>query len=94
MSVNLHGDPKGNLRFCQAFRLQMKEHRNIDSISDDHIYTCFRSIGWPTNIPDFVQPLRDLKFKKYFTSPEKGFYAINHIGLDYVKKLGGGDGAS
>lgn len=67
----------------------LKEHRNIDAISSDHIYTCFRSIGWPTNILDFAQPLRELKSKKYFTSPEKGLYAINHIGLDYVKKLGG-----
>jgi hypothetical protein len=68
----------------------LKEHRDVDAVSDDHIYTCFRSMGWSTNIPDFAQPLRDLKAKKYFTQPEKGLYAINHIGLDYVKKLGGG----
>lgn len=67
----------------------LKEHRNVDAVSADHIYTCYRSIGWSTGIPDFAQPLRDLKAKKYFTQPEKGLYAINHIGLDYVKKLGG-----
>lgn len=67
----------------------LKEHRSIDAVSPDHIYTCYRSIGWPTNIPDFGQPLRALKVKKYFTQPEKGLYAINHIGLAHVKKLGG-----
>jgi hypothetical protein len=67
----------------------LKEHRNLDAVSVDHIYTCYRSMGWPTNIPDFAQPLRELKSKKFFTQPEKGRYAINHIGLDYVKKLGG-----
>ena len=67
----------------------LKEHRNIDAVSDDHIYTCCRSLGWPTNIPDFAQPLRELKGRKFFTQPERGLYAINHIGLDYVKKLGG-----
>jgi hypothetical protein len=69
---------------CAAW---LKEHRNIDAVSDKHIYTCFRSIGWSTNIPDFAQPLRELKSRKFFAQPEKGLYAINHIGLDYVKKL-------
>jgi hypothetical protein len=68
----------------------LKEHRNIEAVTGDHIYTCFRSIGWSTNIPDFAQPLRDLKARKYLgPGPDKGQYAINHLGLDYVKKLGG-----
>ena len=70
----------------------LHECRGIASVTDGHIYTCFRSIGWPTNIADFGQPLRDLKGRKYFTNPERGLYAINHLGLDYVKKLGGSDG--
>ena len=77
---------------CAAW---LKEHRNTDVVSDDHIYTCFRSINWPTSIPDFAQPLRELKARKFLTQPEKGMYAINHIGLNYVKKLGdGGNGAA
>jgi hypothetical protein len=67
----------------------LKEHRNIDAVSDDHVYTCYRSLDWPTNIPDFGQPLRELKARKFFTQPARGLYTINHIGLDYVKKLGG-----
>jgi hypothetical protein len=62
-------------------------------VTDGHIYTCFRSIGWSTSIADFGQPLRELKSRKFFTTPERGHYAINHIGLDHVKKLGGGNGA-
>jgi uncharacterized protein YjhX (UPF0386 family) len=46
---------------------------------------------WSVNIPDFWQPLRDLKAKKYFVKNEAGNYEINHIGLDYVnKKLANG----
>lgn len=72
----------------------LHEHRNCPAVNDGHIYTCFRSIGWPTNIADFSQPLRELKTtRKFFTTPARGQYAINHLGLDYVKKLGGGDGA-
>lgn len=68
----------------------LKEHRGIDGVTAGHIYTCFRSMSWPTNILDFWQPLRDLKSKKYFVKNEKGEYEINHIGLASVKKLGNG----
>ena len=52
----------------------------------------FKSMGWSTNIADFSLPLRDLKNKlQYFGKSDKG-YEINHIGLDYVNKLGGGNG--
>ena len=72
----------------------LKEHRGIDAVTPDHIYTCFKSIGWSTNIADFGLPLRDLKSKqRYFAKSDKG-YEINHIGLDFVRKLGGSDGAS
>jgi hypothetical protein len=76
---------------CAAW---LKEHRSIDAVGASHIYTCFRSIGWPTNIPDFAQPLRQLKSERYFSkSSGAGEYEINHVGLDYVKKLGS-DGTS
>lgn len=67
----------------------LKEHRNIDAVTPSHIYTCFRFMEWSTNIPDFGQPLRDLKAKKYFSRNEKNEYLINHLGLDYVARLGG-----
>jgi hypothetical protein len=71
----------------------LKEHRGIDAVNADHIYTCYKSMKWSANVPDFAQPLRELKFKNYFDQPARGMYAINHIGLDRVKNLGtaGGD---
>jgi hypothetical protein len=69
----------------------LAEHRSTPVVADGHIYTCFRSIGWSTAINDFGQPLRELKGRKFFTTPERGHYEINHIGLDYVnKKLANG----
>jgi len=69
---------------CAAW---LKEHRNIDAVTEDHIYTCFKSMDWSTNIPNFAQPLRDLKAKQqYFEKSDKG-YEINHIGLAFVKRL-------
>jgi hypothetical protein len=68
----------------------LHEHRNTPIVTDGHIYTCFRSIGWSTAHNDFGQPLRELKTRKFFTTPSRGNYEINHIGLDYVKKLANG----
>jgi hypothetical protein len=71
----------------------LKECRGIDGVNGDHMFTCFKSMGWSTNILDFTQPLRVLKAKnKYFDKSDKG-YEINHIGLDLVNKLGGSNGA-
>lgn len=66
----------------------LKENRSTDGVTAGHIYTCFRSMGWSVNIPDFWQPLRDLKSKKFFAKNDAGEYEINHIGLDFVQKLG------
>jgi hypothetical protein len=72
----------------------LKECRQIDAVTEDHIFTCFRFLGWSTGIPDFGQPLRDLKSKQqFFDKSDKG-YEINHLGLDFVRKLGGSNGAS
>jgi len=64
-----------------------KEHRGVAAITPDHAYTCYRSLKWPTNLPDFAQPLRTLKFKQLFTKKEKGSYEINHLGLAEVSKI-------
>jgi len=71
----------------------LKEHRDIGGVTAGHIYTCFRSMEWSTNIQDFWQPLRELKARKFFARNERNEYEINHIGLDYVDKLGGSNGA-
>jgi hypothetical protein len=57
------------------------DHRGVEAITADHVWTCYRHLGWPTDIPDFAQPLRELKHKQYFTTPERGKYAINQLGL-------------
>jgi len=79
--------PKNHSQRYLVIAAWLHKHRGIEAITADHIYTCYRSLEWPTNIPDFAQPLRALKHKQLFTSPETGNYAINHIGLSRVEKL-------
>lgn len=67
-----------------------RECRQISEITANHVYTCYRAARWPSNIKDFAQPLRNLKFQKFMTSPSRGLFAINHIGLARVTGLSSG----
>lgn len=68
------------------------EHRkDLEGVTADHVYTCFRKMGWSTGTKDFAQPLRNLKLNQYLDQgPSKGTYTPNHIGLDKVHKLAEG----
>jgi hypothetical protein len=74
-------DQKSNHRRYLTIAAWLHDHRGIEAITADHIYTCYRHRGWPIDIADFAQPLRELKHKQYFTTPERGKYAINQLGL-------------
>jgi len=74
-------DPGSNHKRYLVIAAWLHDHRGIEAVTADHIYTCYRHLGWPIDIPDFAQPLRELKHKQYFTTPERGKYAINQLGL-------------
>jgi hypothetical protein len=89
-SYALRTNPKSNHKRYLTIAAWLHEHRKIDTITADHVYTCYRHVGWPASIPDFAQPLRELKHKQFFTSPETGKYSINHLGLSQAAKNGAG----
>lgn len=65
------------------------ENREIEEdVTADHVYTCFRKLGWTTGKKDFAQPLRNLKRDQLVEKgTSNGTYKTNHIGLDRVHKL-------
>ena len=69
----------------------LTEHRaELEGANLDHVYTCFRKLGWPSGAKDFGQPLRDLKATQLVDQGKaKGTYVTNHIGLDKVHKMAG-----
>lgn len=79
-------DPKSNHRRYLMIAAWLHDHRDTPVITHDHVYSCYRLLGWPTDIADFAQPLRELKHKQYFTTPERGKYAINQLGLQKAKE--------
>lgn len=74
-------DPKSNHKRFLKIAAWFHDHRNIEAVTADHIFTAYRHLHWPTDILDFAQPLRELKHKQFFTTPERGKYAINQLGL-------------
>ena len=80
------GTFKSNHKRYLAIAAWLHDHRDIPVVTQDHIYSCYRLLGWPTDILDFAQPLRELKHKQYFTTPERGKYAINQLGLQKAKE--------
>jgi hypothetical protein len=80
--------PKSELDRNLVVAAWFKEHRSEDAITASHVYTCYRAMKWPSGIEDFSWPLRALKKEQLMTSPERGQYAINHLGIDRVQKMG------
>lgn len=81
------GEPERYLVIAAWF----KEHRDTPNVTTSHIYTGYRSVGWSVAIEDFGWPLRQLKKDKYMSSSTRGEYAINHLGIARVNKLGKGE---
>ncbi len=72
---------------CLAIAVWLKENRNITEITADHVYTCYRHMGWTTQ-NDVLGPIRRLKMDGAFSKGEaRGTYAINHIGENRVMQM-------
>ena len=67
----------------------LKENLNIPAVNMDHMYTCYRFLGWQTPA-DASSPLRSMKQNGWFDKgTEKGSYSINHVGENEVIGMGG-----
>ena len=82
-------NPKSQHKRYLAIAAWLHDHRGIEAVTADHIFTCYRLLNWPINIVDFAQPLRELKHQQYFTTPERGKYAINQLGLAKAAEAAG-----
>jgi hypothetical protein len=81
-----HNPPSDQMKYLTV-AAWFKEHRGIEVVTADHVYTCFRVAKWDTAIDDFAAPLRALKHRQLVTQRGKGEFAINHLGLADVEKL-------
>lgn len=64
--------------------LWLREAREINSFTVDHIYTCFKILGWSTNSNDFSKPLRNLADQKFLSGDSKG-YSLSLTGAGKIE---------
>lgn len=65
-----------------------KKYRDTPAVSQDHVHTGFRHMGWHTP-KNAMQPFRTLKSQHdwFHKGEEKSTYAINHVGENEVHKV-------
>jgi hypothetical protein len=67
-----------------------KQYRGITAVTAGHVYTCYRHMSWPCVIlPDFAQPLRNLKSKQIIDGDRQTGYSLGLLGQGRVDKMGG-----
>jgi hypothetical protein len=79
--------PDGDNKRYLVIAYWLKTYRNINEITMDHAYTCYRTMGW--NVPkDASSPLRQMKKQGWMNrGTGKGAYAINHIGENVINEM-------
>lgn len=79
--------PNSDLKRHLVVAYWFKKYRDIQPVTGDHAFTCYKKASWPTTIADFLQPFRDLARARKGSFKEKGF-TINQFGEDQVEKMG------
>jgi hypothetical protein len=81
------GNPTKHAKRYLLSAYWLKEKLGIGSVDMNHIYTCYKKMGWNTNIRDFSQPLRDLARNNTNGELKDGSFTINLIGGGVVEKM-------
>lgn len=85
--ANERGNPTEIITRYLIAAYWLAEFAGIESISADHVYTCYRSADWNFDVQDPTFPFRQLK-RRGFGDTKDGKFTINHIGRSRVEKLG------
>jgi hypothetical protein len=58
----------------------LRDVKQLQSVTIDHIYTCYKNAGWPITIRDWDSNFRSLVGQKWMRRTETGQYAVNPLG--------------
>jgi hypothetical protein len=83
----LKKDPKSDNQKYLIIARWLQLHKTIDTVTIDHIFTCFQAMKWPSQ-KDIGQPLRFMtKNNSYFQKNGKG-WQLTHVGGDAADAIG------
>jgi len=80
-------DPKSDNQKYLVIARWLQLHKDIDTVTIDHIFTCFQAMKWPSQ-KEISQPLRFMtKNNSYFQKNGKG-WKLTHVGGDAADAIG------
>jgi hypothetical protein len=80
-------DPKTDSQKYLVVSRWLQQFKNVDTITIDHIFTCFQAMKW-TSQRDVSQPLRlMMKNDSYYQKNGKG-WKLTHVGGDAADAIG------
>lgn len=62
------------------------DHADTPQVTADHVYTCYRSMGWTLDAKNPNQPFFDLQ-RNGWGEIKKSKFEINHLGVGQVEKM-------
>lgn len=80
--------PKKNSKRYLVVAAWFKEYGGRATVNINHIYTCFRTAGWGTNIADWDMIFRSLVKQDWMRRVEPGEYAITPLGENELNDTG------
>lgn len=84
-------NPDNDIKKYLVIAYWLKKYRNINDVTMDHTYTCYRHMGAGWQVPtDAAAPFRAMKRKEYGymkSGSSKGSYTINHVGENVVEGM-------
>lgn len=81
--------PKKNSKKYLVVAAWFREYGGKQAVTIDHVYTCYKTAGWSTNIADWDLSFRQLVKHDWMRRVQQGEYAITPLGEDEVKNIGG-----
>jgi hypothetical protein len=72
--------PKSHLRRYLVAAMWLKQHGGRETLGIDHVYTCYKTVGWPLGISDWDGNFRQLVKRDLMRRVQQGEYAITPIG--------------
>jgi hypothetical protein len=65
--------------------LWFRDARNTPTITVDHVYTCFKILGWSTAVNDFTKPLRNLRDEQAFKGGSRDGFTLSLTGAGKIE---------
>jgi hypothetical protein len=84
-------DPKKSTQRHLAAAFWLKEHGGSPTINIDKVFTCYKTVGWPTNQMDWDANFRSQVRTNRLRRVTPGEYAITPIGENDVRTMDGAE---